>query len=62
LSFVHVSRTLRRLRQDGLVQVNGARVVIDDLPALERAVDFEHAYLHITAAPVWLRRYRARER
>ena len=43
LSFVHISRTIRRLRQDGLVQVNGSRVVIDDLPALERAVDFEHS-------------------
>ena len=62
LSFVHISRTLRRLRQDGLVAVHGARVVIDDLPALERAIDFEHAYLHVTAAPVWLRRYQSRGR
>jgi CRP-like cAMP-binding protein len=62
LSFVHVSRTIRRLRQDGLVEVYGPRVVIHDLPALERAVDFEHAYLHVTAAPVWLRRYRSHER
>jgi CRP-like cAMP-binding protein len=62
LSAVHVSRTLRRLRQDGLVVVNGHRVVLDDLPALERAVDFDHTYLHVTAAPVWLRRYRARPR
>jgi CRP-like cAMP-binding protein len=62
LSFVHISRTIRRLRQDGLVQVNGSRVVIADLSALERAVDFEHAYLHLTATPVWLRRYRSRGR
>jgi len=62
LSFVHISRTIRRLRQDGLVQVNGAQVVINDLPALERAVDFEHTYLHVTAAPVWLRRYWSRGR
>ena len=62
LSFVHISRTIRRLRQDGLVQINGSQVVIDDLTALERAVDFEHSYLHLTAAPVWLRRYQARGR
>jgi CRP-like cAMP-binding protein len=61
LSFVHISRTIRRLRQDGLVEVHGPRVVIYDLPALERAVDFEHAYLHVTSAPVWLRRYRSRK-
>ena len=62
LSFVHVSRTLRRLRQDGLIEVNGSRVVIYDLTALERAVDFEHTYLHLMATPVWLRRYQSRER
>jgi CRP-like cAMP-binding protein len=62
LSFVHISRTIRRLRQDGLVQIHGPRVVICDLPALECAVDFENAYLHVTAAPVWLRRYLSRER
>ena len=62
LSFVHVSRTLRRLRQDGLIEVNGSRVVISDLTALERAVDFEHTYLHLMATPVWLRRYQSRER
>jgi len=62
LSFVHISRTLRRLRQDGLVQVNGSRVMIYDLMALERAVDFEHTYLHLTATPAWLRRYRSRGR
>jgi CRP-like cAMP-binding protein len=62
LSFVHVSRTLRRLRQNGLIQINGSQVVIYDLAALERAVDFEHAYLHLMATPVWLRRYQSRER
>jgi CRP-like cAMP-binding protein len=59
LSFVHVSRTIRRLRQDGLVQVNGSQVVIRDLAGLERAVDFEHTYLHVTATPSWLRRYQS---
>ena len=33
LSFVHISRTIRRLRQDGLVQINGSQVVIYDLSA-----------------------------
>lgn len=62
LSFVHVSRTLRRLRQDGLMEVNGSQVIIYNLTALERAVDFEHSYLHLMATPIWLRRYRSRER
>ena len=62
LSVVHVNRTLRRLRQDGLVQVNGSHVAIHDLEALERAVDFEHTYLHLTYMPVWLRRYWTRGR
>jgi CRP-like cAMP-binding protein len=62
LSFVHISRTLRRLRQDGLVHVDGSQVVLRDREALERRIDFEHAYLYTACTPVWLRRYRARER
>ena len=62
LSLVHVNRTLRRLRQDGRVHVDGSQVVLRDREALERRIDFEHAYLYMTCTPVWLRRYRARER
>jgi len=56
LSQVHVNRTIQRLRQDGLVLVDGRRVVIPDRAALERAVDFETAYLHMGGLPVWLAR------
>jgi CRP-like cAMP-binding protein len=46
LSVPHVNRTLRRLRQDGLVMVNGATVVIEDAEALAALADFEQAYLN----------------
>ena len=45
LSVPHVSRTLRQLRDDGLVEIEGQRVIIKDIDALARLADFERTYL-----------------
>jgi CRP-like cAMP-binding protein len=47
LTPVHVNRTLKELRVRGLVEFRGKRVVIQDLPALERAAEFDPAYLYL---------------
>jgi CRP-like cAMP-binding protein len=45
LSVPHVSRTLRQLREDDLVAVEGQRVIIKDIEALGTLADFERTYL-----------------
>ena len=45
LSVPHVSRTLKQLREDDLVAIEGQRVIIKDIEALSRLADFERAYL-----------------
>ena len=45
LSMVHVNRTLRRLRQAGLVRVVDRRLVIDDVKKLEKIADFTSDYI-----------------
>ena len=45
LSVPHVNRTLRKLREDNLVGVDGQNVVIKDVEALAALADFETAYL-----------------
>ncbi|GAB4376117.1 MAG: Crp/Fnr family transcriptional regulator [Kiloniellaceae bacterium] len=45
LSIVHVNRTLRRLRENGLLQICGDRVVIGDLEALIEVAEFSPDYL-----------------
>ncbi len=45
LTRVHISRTLRQLRDDGLIIVTGQKVIIADFPALEALADFERTYL-----------------
>ncbi len=45
LSVPHVNRTLRRLREDALVSIEGQIVVIEDLEALAALADFEKIYL-----------------
>jgi CRP-like cAMP-binding protein len=45
LSVPHVSRTLRQLREDDLVAVEGQRVTIKDIEALGTLADFERTYL-----------------
>lgn len=45
LGVPHVSRTLRQLREDDLVAVEGQRVIIKDIEALGTLADFERTYL-----------------
>jgi len=45
LSVPHVNRTLRRLREDALVSIDGQIVVIPDIEALAALADFEKGYL-----------------
>jgi CRP-like cAMP-binding protein len=45
LSVPHVNRTLRRLREDDLISLDGQLVVIKDLEALATLADFEKGYL-----------------
>ena len=47
LTSVHVNRMLRQLREDGLVELRSGTVQILDRPGLERAGEFEPAYLHL---------------
>lgn len=56
LSHVHVNRTLKRLRREGLVETEGRRARVIDRGRLERAVHFESTYLHLGGQPPWLRR------
>jgi DNA-binding transcriptional regulator LsrR (DeoR family) len=43
LSVPHVSRTLRRMREDGLISFEGTRLTCLDVPALSRLADFDGA-------------------
>jgi CRP-like cAMP-binding protein len=45
LSVPHVNRTLRRLREDGLISLEGSRLTCQDLPALARLADFDRRNL-----------------
>lgn len=45
LSLPHVNRTLRQLRDDGLVTIEDQRVSITDINALAALADFENTYL-----------------
>ena len=45
LSIVHVNRTLRRLRESGLIEVQGHRFTIVDLEAVAELADFDGSYL-----------------
>ncbi len=45
LSVPHVNRTLRQLREDALVSIDGQIVVIRDIEALAALADFEKIYL-----------------
>jgi CRP-like cAMP-binding protein len=46
LTGAHVSRTLRQLRDDGLIVVAGQKVTITNFPALAALADFERTYLN----------------
>jgi CRP-like cAMP-binding protein len=49
LTTVHVNRTLRSLREDKLVAIEGKRVTLVDFEALSLLSNFENLYLHETA-------------
>ena len=51
LSVPHVNRTLRRLRDDGLVSIEGQRLTFSDVDLLSRRVDFDRAYLGTGTIP-----------
>lgn len=52
LTSVHVNRTLKELRERGLVEVRGGRVDIADLAALRATAEFDPAYLYLERCPV----------
>ena len=45
LSIPHVNRMLRRLREDGLIEMTGPRIRIMDRPTIATLADFNDAYL-----------------
>jgi CRP-like cAMP-binding protein len=47
LTPVHVNRTLRELRERGLVEFRNRRVRILDFPGLKRVAEFDPAYLYL---------------
>jgi CRP-like cAMP-binding protein len=51
LSAVHIYRTLRSLRQAGLVRIEGQRVYIDRPDELMLEAEFEHGYMHHREMP-----------
>lgn len=51
LSIVHMNRTLRRLRDGGLIEVNGQRITVNDVRQLASVGQFDELYLHLIRAP-----------
>ena len=51
LTNVHVNRTLRELREQGLVELQGGRLRILDLARLERVAEFDPTYLYLDRRP-----------
>lgn len=49
LTSVHVNRTLRRLRDEGLIELARGRLHVLDLPGLMAASRFQTNYLHLDA-------------
>ncbi len=45
LSLQHVNRTLRQLREEGFLGIEGQRIVIRDVEALAALAEFDRAYL-----------------
>lgn len=50
LSVVQVNRTLRDLREEGLITVQKREMVVHDLPRLMQVAEFDPLYLHIDPA------------
>lgn len=51
LSFEHVSRTLSKLKSDGLVDANRHGIVVTDRQRLTRLTGFDPGYLHLSDGP-----------
>jgi CRP-like cAMP-binding protein len=51
LTSVHVNRTLRELREKGLVEFRAGRVEIADVAGLERIAEFDPQYLYLERRP-----------
>lgn len=51
LSIVHVNRSLKDLRESGLVTLHNGRIVIPDAERLKRYADFDPSYLHVRWPP-----------
>ena len=47
VSNVHVNRVLQDLRGQGLLTLQGQRLVIHDWPLLTKRAEFDPAYLHL---------------
>ena len=47
LSTVHVNRVLQELRGDGLITLRGGSLAVQDWEGLQRAGEFDPAYLHL---------------
>ena len=47
LTPVHTNRMLQRLRGDGLIQLSGGMLTINNIDALQKAAGFDPSYLHI---------------
>lgn len=56
LSLVHVNRTLRRLREDGLVRVEAGQAILEDLDRLAAVSEFSSPHLDPRKAPKHLHR------
>ncbi len=46
MSFVHINRMLRTLRERGLVVLSGQKVIVEDWQSLEALAEFDPSYLH----------------
>lgn len=47
LSLVHANRTLRKLRESGLIDLDGQTIHLLDIPRLSEIADFDDLYLHL---------------
>ena len=51
LTGVHVNRTLQALRETGLVDHKGGRLIVNDFKRLAHYADFDPTYLHLRSCP-----------
>ncbi|WP_407523584.1 Crp/Fnr family transcriptional regulator [Methylobacterium oryzisoli] len=47
VSAVHVNRVLQALRRDGLIRLQGKRLIIHDVDRLQKFANFHSGYLHL---------------